>query len=139
NKSVLLRGVGPTLALSPYNVAGALLTPQLTLTNTSTSATLATAGAWGGSSELASLFSQVGAFALPATSADCAVEESLPAGSYTSEVSGLNATTGVALAEIYDADSGSPTAYLTNLSARAYVGTGGNILIAGLVVSGEQP
>jgi outer membrane protein assembly factor BamB/subtilisin family serine protease len=139
NKSVLLRGVGPTLAQSPYNVAGVLSAPQLTLTNTSTSATLATAGAWGGSSALASLFSQVGAFPLPATSADCAVGESLPATSYTSEVSGLNSTTGVALAEVYDADPGSATAYLTNLSARAYVGTGVDILIAGLVVSGEQP
>jgi hypothetical protein len=43
------------------------------------------------------------------------------------------------MAEIYDADTGSSTAYLANLSARANVGTGGNILIAGFVVAGDQP
>jgi outer membrane protein assembly factor BamB len=138
-KGVLLRGVGPTLAQAPFDVSGVLSTPQLTLTNTSSNATITTATAWGGSSALASLFSQVGAFGLPAGSADCAIDESLSAGSYTSEIAGLNSTTGIALAEIYDADTGSSTAYLANLSARANVGTGGNILIAGFVVAGDQP
>ena len=127
------------LAQAPFDVSGVLSTPQLTLTNTSSNATITTATAWGGSSALASLFSQVGAFGLPAGSADCAIDESLSAGSYTSEIAGLNSTTGIALAEIYDADTGSSTAYLANLSARANVGTGGNILIAGFVVAGDQP
>jgi outer membrane protein assembly factor BamB/septal ring-binding cell division protein DamX len=134
SKNVLLRGVGPTLA--SFGLTGLLSTPQLTLTNTSTNATITSAGAWGGSSALAGLFTQVGAFALPATSADCAIEVSLSAGSYTSEVAGANSTTGVALAEIYDADPPSSPSYLANLSARADVGSGGGILIGGLVVDG---
>jgi hypothetical protein len=43
---------------------------------------------------------------------------------------------GVALVEVYDGLAGDPTARLLNLSTRAFVGTGENILIAGFVVGG---
>src|SRR5208337_5240572 len=45
----------------------------------------------------------------------------------------------ICLAEIYDADTGTPAARLINISARASVGTGSNILIAGFVISGNTP
>jgi hypothetical protein len=62
----------------------------------------------------------------------------VPPSSFTAQVSGLGASpTGVALAEIYDADPGSPAARLINISARAQVGTGFNILIAGFAVQGN--
>jgi outer membrane protein assembly factor BamB/subtilisin family serine protease len=138
SKDVVLRGVGPTLGTAPYNVAGVLAAPQLTLVN-SAGATLTTVTAWGGSAALASVFSSVGAFALPAASKDSAVEETLPAGSYTSQVAGVGASTGVALAEIYDADLGASSSSLVNISARADVGTGGSILIAGFAIEGSQP
>jgi hypothetical protein len=138
-KSVVLRGVGPTLGAAPFNVSGVLAAPQLTLINTSSGSTIVTGTAWGGSTALADIFSLVGAFSLPANSADAAVLEDLPAGTYTSEIAGVGATTGVALAEIYDADPGSTTASLVNISARADVGTGANILIAGLVIEGSLP
>jgi hypothetical protein len=138
NKDVVLRGVGPTLAAAPYNVAGALASPQLTLLN-SAGTPLTTVTAWGGSPALASVFASVGAFVLPPASADSAVEETLPPGTYTSQVSGLYGATGVALAEIYDADLGATSSSLVNISARADVGTGGNILIAGFAIEGSQP
>lgn len=139
SKTVVLRGVGPTLASAPFDVSGTLALPQLTLINTSTGATVASGAAWGGSTALADEFALVGAFALPAASADAAVMETLPSGSYTSEISGINSTAGVALAEIYDADPGSTSSSLVNISARADVGTGANVLIAGFVVQGTQP
>ncbi len=139
SKSMLLRGVGPALGAAPFNVAGALAQPQLTLVNTSSGATVVTGTAWGGGATLASAFAQVGAFALPAGSADAAVLETLPTGAYTSEIAGVGGTQGVALAEIYDANPSSTSASLVNISARASVGTGANILIAGLVVEGSQP
>jgi outer membrane protein assembly factor BamB/subtilisin family serine protease len=139
NKDVVLRGVGPTLGLAPFNVPGALAAPQLTLIGSATGQTITSDTSWGGSAALAAAFSEVGAFALATTSADSAVEVSLPSGSYTSQVSGIGATFGVALAEIYDADLGSTASSLVNLSARANVGTGGNILIAGFVIEGSQP
>jgi outer membrane protein assembly factor BamB len=139
SKSMLLRGIGPALAAAPFDVAGALAQPQLTLIDTSTNATVVTGTAWGGSAALASAFAAAGAFALPAGSADAAVLETLSAGSYTSEVAGVNGTPGVALAEIYDTDPTATSASLINISARADVGTGANILIAGLVIEGSQP
>jgi hypothetical protein len=139
SKDVILRGVGPTLGTAPYNVSGALATPQVTLTSSATSATLASVGAWGGGAALVADFLEVGAFALPAESSDSALEETLPVGNYTSEVSGIGGATGVALAEVYDADQGTSGSTLTNISARAAVGTGSNILIAGFVIRGAQP
>jgi hypothetical protein len=43
----------------------------------------------------------VGAFALPPGSADAAIIFTLPAGSYTAQLSGQNGTTGVGLLEVY--------------------------------------
>jgi hypothetical protein len=136
SKQILLRGVGPTLA-TEFGVTGALMTPELTLTGERGSI-IATNTSWGGTAALSQAFAQVGAFALPAGSADAALLETLPTGSYTAEVSGLNGSTGIALAELYDADTGTPTASLVNVSARAYVANGGNVLIAGFVVDGPS-
>jgi septal ring-binding cell division protein DamX len=77
----------------------------------------------------------VGAFALTSGSADCALIASLPAGAYTVQVSGLNSTTGVALAEVYEVSASGTR--LANISTRAQVGTGGNIIIPGFVISGS--
>jgi probable HAF family extracellular repeat protein len=138
-KSLLLRGIGPTLALDPFNITGALANPQLALVDSANGATVVTATAWGGSPSLSSVFSQVGAFSLAANSADSATLQTLAVGNYTSLVSGVNSTTGVALVEVYDADVASTQSSLTNISARADVGTGANILIAGFVVEGSKP
>jgi hypothetical protein len=138
-KSVLLRGVGPGLGAAPFNIANALALPQLTLVSAATHATIVTATAWGGTSALSTAFASVAAFPLAATSADSAVLETLPLGAYTSTVSGVNSGTGVALAEIYDNDFGDSSSSLLNISARANVGTGPNVLIAGFVLEGALP
>jgi len=131
--SVLVRGIGPTLAT--LGVTGALATPLLTLTG-SNGKTIATNSGWGGGTTLTQAFVAVGAFALPATSLDTALLESLAPGGYTATISGVNNTTGTALAEIYDADTGtSPTAALINVSGRAYTSSS-NALTAGFIVTG---
>jgi outer membrane protein assembly factor BamB len=153
SKSLILRGVGPTLAT--YGVSGTLPTPVLDLFDSSNNAVavdtawqtppvLPTSGPWVSNpvppvDATAAEFAQWGAFALPVSSGDTALSLALPAGGYTSEISGAANSTGVALAEIYDTDSGTPSAFLANISARAYVGTGSNILIAGFVIQGDQP
>ena len=130
---MLIRGIGPGLA--PFGVTGALARPLLTL-SAAGGATIATNSGWANSTTLAALFRQVGAFALTTDSADAALVQSLAASDYTAQVSGVGGTTGVALAELYDSDSGAITARPINISARANVGTGGNILIAGFSISG---
>jgi len=132
---VLIRGVGPTLA--QFEVASFLPATALSLFAPG-GATLADNSGWGGGAALAAAFTQVGAFPLPAGSDDSAILNSLNAGSsYTAQVSGTSGSTGVALIEVYDADTASaPTARLVNISARAQVGAGPNMLAAGFVVSG---
>ena len=135
SKQMLIRGVGPTLA--SFGVGGVLSNPQLILFNGS-GVQINSDLAWGGGASLASVFASLGAFALPAASADSALYVSLAAGStYTAQLSGVNGSTGVALAELYDADSGNPPARLVNVSARAVSGTGSSILTAGFVIGGS--
>jgi hypothetical protein len=135
SKQLLIRAVGPTLA--SFGVGGVLNNPQLSLLN-SAGVVINSDVAWGGGASLASVFASLGAFALPATSADSALDVSLPAGApYTVQVSGVNGASGVALAEVYDADGGNPPARLINVSARAQSGTGANVLTAGFVIGGS--
>lgn len=97
-KRVLIRAVGPTL--SALGVTGVLADPQLEVID-SANARLATNDNWDAS--LAPVFAQVGAFALPVDSKDAAVVVTLNAGrSYTVQVSGVAATVGEALVEVYE-------------------------------------
>jgi sugar lactone lactonase YvrE len=135
SKQMLIRGDGPTLAA--FGVGGVLTNPQLSLFN-SAAVMMDTNTAWGGSASLAADFASVGAFALPVDSADSALFVSLAAGTtYTAEIVGVNGSTGIALAELYDADAGDPPARLFNVSARALSGTGSAVLTAGFVIGGS--
>ncbi len=141
-KKMLLRVVGPTLA--GFNVAGTLVDPLLQLKRldptTGAYVDVAANDTWGSAANLAALTSAttaVGAFPLTAQSADAALLVDLAPGSYTALASGVNAGTGVALVELYDADGAQPATRLVNLASRGYVGTGANVLIAGFVVSSE--
>jgi hypothetical protein len=136
-ETALVRAVGPTL--STFGVAGLLADPQLVLT-TPAGATVASNDNWGGGAALSAVFTQVGAFPLPAASLDSAVLTSLQPGSYTAQVHGANSGTGVVLLEAYDADTAAaPTARLINVSARGLAGTGQNVLTVGFVITGTSP
>jgi len=135
-ETLLIRADGPSL--TAFGVAGALAQPSLVLTAQAGGATLATNTGWGTNanpSQIASTAAQVGAFALAAGSADCAVVVTLNPGAYTVQVSGVGGTTGIALAEVYEVAS-TGTARLVNIATRAQVGTGGNVLIPGFVIGG---
>jgi hypothetical protein len=137
NKTMLVRGVGP--ALNPFGIANYLTQPLLGLFNSQSVMFNSNAG-WGNNAALVADFNQAGAFAYSVGSLDSALQVSLPANqSYTVQVSGMNSGTGVALAELYDADPGvlSSASRLINISARANVGAGANILIAGFVIGGS--
>lgn len=98
-KELLIRGVGP--ALAGFGVSGTLATPSLTLYDQSGN-TLQTNTGWGSSANISAAESQVGAFSLPANSADCALLVTLGPGQYSASVSGLNGSAGVALVEVYE-------------------------------------
>lgn len=137
SKTVLVRGIGPEL--ETHGVNGFLETPTIRLVS-ELSGDVATNTGWS-TAPNAGLIAQtavvLGAFELPNGSADSALLETLAPGSYTVHLAGVGNTTGVGLVEIYDADPLNATARLVNVSARAQVGTGGNILIPGYVVAGS--
>ncbi len=144
-KQLLIRGVGPTLSAF-FNTE--LVTPQLVLLDNG-GAIVATNIGWGnaptnGSSTASeapvpagtTLMNALGAYSIAAGSGDTALVVTMPIGNNTAQVSGVGGTTGIALSEIYDADLTAPTARLINISARADVGTGNNILIGGFTIGG---
>ena len=85
---------------------------------------------------IASTETSVGAFQFPLDSADSAILANLAPGAYTAEITGLNGTTGIALAEVYEVTSGDPE--LINISTRAFVASGSTVEIGGFVVAGTQ-
>lgn len=129
NKTVLIRAVGPTLAA--FGVAGTLPDPKLELYSGANK--IAENDNWRPAD--AAAFAGVGAFPLAAGSRDAALLIDLAPGSYTAQLTNVGAGSGVALVEVYEITGGSSR--LVNLSTRAQVGTGGNILIPGLTISGN--
>src|SRR5579859_2042319 len=96
-ETVLIRAVGPSLAeIFPSGVSGLLKQPVLSLFDSSGNLVMTNKG-WTTGNATAAIMSAAGAFPLLPKSADSALLATLPAGSYTAQVSGLNATTGVAL------------------------------------------
>ncbi|WP_414661056.1 PQQ-dependent sugar dehydrogenase [Horticoccus sp. 23ND18S-11] len=102
-KTVLIRAVGPGIGAAPFNVPGVLAEPVVTLFAGNQS--VATNRAWNAAvnvAEIRAAARSVGAFALTEGSRDSALLVTLPPGAYTLQVSGANATAGIALVEVYD-------------------------------------
>ncbi|MEY2499752.1 MAG: hypothetical protein QOI07_86 [Verrucomicrobiota bacterium] len=69
--------------------------------------------------------------------ADSVIAATLPEGSYTAVVRGKNGTSGTCLVEAYNVDTDySPG--LLNISTRGPVGTGDNVMIAGIIIRGDR-
>lgn len=106
---VLIRGVGPTIGAAPFNVAGALPNPVVTLFRGAT--TVKTNDDWFRDPDAVLIRDaavRAGAFALGATSTDAAMLIHLEPGAYTVQVgvpagTPMAGQTGLALVEIYEA------------------------------------
>jgi hypothetical protein len=138
-KRLLVRATGPTLGA--FGVAGPLPEPVLELYRGSTLA--ATGRGWDRGADAAAVAAAVaraGAFPFPAGSADAALLPSLNSGAYTAAIRAGTGAGGIALAEVYDLESGEPgAARLVNLSARARGEGGERTFTVGFVVSGSLP
>lgn len=132
-KSLLVRAIGPTL--TDFGVSNALSDPSLVLAPLN-EASIAGNDNWSGDATLVSVSNTVGAFSLidPA-SLDAALVETIGSGPFTAQVNGAHSSPGIALVEVYDADT-SREPRLVNLSARSRVGSGADVLIAGFVLEG---
>jgi hypothetical protein len=129
-KHLLLRAIGPSL--TQFGVPNALADPVLelhgpfpTITNDNwrddpaQEAAILTAGL------------------APTNNLESALDTTLNPGAYTAVVRGRNNTSGVALIEVYDL-SQAVLAKLANISTRAFVSTGDDIVIGGFLLGGSN-
>src|SRR5205814_4439636 len=72
----------------------------------------------------------------PTNDLESAILVTLPPGQYTAIVKGKNNGVGVGLVEAYDLGQGAASK-LANISTRAFVSTGGDIMIAGFILGGN--
>ena len=138
-KRVIIRAIGPEL--TQYGIPNALANPTLEL-HDGTGALIAANNNWattiiGGiitASQVRDI--QTSGYA-PRDELESAIIADLRPGNYTAIVRGVNNLTGVALVEAYDLsrDAGS---ILGNISTRALVQTGDNVMIGGFIVQGTQ-
>ncbi len=131
-KHLLLRGIGTSL--TALGVPNALADPVLELHGPGGFATIANNNWREDPVQEAAII----ATGIPPTNnLEAAIDVTLLPGAYTAIISGTNNGTGVGLIEIYDLSSAVP-AKLANISTRAFVGTGNEIMIAGFILGGNS-
>lgn len=131
-KKVVLRGLGPSLQFNGQPLSGRLLDPRLELH--SSTRLLQINDNYRDSANAAAI-AQLGL--APADERESAILATLAPGAYTTVLRGVDNTTGVGLAEVYDVDPGSAS-QLANLSARAFSSSADNVLIGGLILQGTN-
>jgi hypothetical protein len=142
SKRVLVRAIGPSLA--DFGVSGPLADPMVQLFSGQTA--IAENNDWQVSLPLCQQSGHTcgDAAAIGATGSapshplEAALLITLPPGPYTAIVSGVGGSTGVGLVEVFEVDTDS-LARLTNISTRAQVQTGANVMIGGFIIGGDTP
>jgi hypothetical protein len=129
-KRLLLRAIGPSL--SQVGVPNVLADPMLELRGSGNFATI-TNDNWRETQEI-----EIQATGIPpSNNLESALVATLAPGAYTAIVRGNGNSSGVGLVEVYDLNSGAGSK-LANLSTRAFVSTGDNIVIAGFMLGGNS-
>lgn len=123
-KRVIIRGIGPSL----NGVGVTLQDPTLELHQGIN--TIAINDNWREHE------AEVQATSIPPTNdLESAIVATLAPGAYTAILQGKSNGTGVGVVEVYDLDQAAASR-LANISTRAFVDTGNNVMIGGLIVSG---
>jgi hypothetical protein len=128
-KQILIRALGPTL--TNYGISGVLSDPVVALHN-SAGSVITQNNNWRDSQ--AAAIQQTGL--PPANDLEAAISATLIPASYTAIVSGNGGTTGVALSEVYDLQRSAGS--LHNISTRAQVSGGDQVVIAGFAINGPK-
>jgi phospholipase/lecithinase/hemolysin len=126
-KQVIVRGIGPSLAVNGTPVANTLADPVLELYQNGVLIT--SNDNWKDSQE-----DEIAATGLqPPNDLESAIVISLDPGQYTVILRGQNSGTGIGLVEAYDLDSAAIST-LANTSTRGLVQTDDNVLIGGFII-----
>ena len=138
-KRVIIRAIGPEL--TQYGVPNTLANPTLELHN-GTGALIASNDNWvttiiGGIITANQVRDIQTSGHAPADGRESAIIADLSPGNYTAIVRGVDNMTGVGLVEVYDL-SPAASSILGNISTRAFVQTGNDVMIGGFIVQGTQ-
>jgi N-acetylneuraminic acid mutarotase len=128
SKRVILRAIGPSLP-----VPGALADPRLELYN-SAGQLVAANDNWRDAPNRQEIIDSA---LPPVQDLEAAILTTVLPGNHTAIVRGAGSSTGVALVEVYDLETGSDSR-LGNISTRGFVQTGDDVLIGGLILLGQQ-
>jgi hypothetical protein len=131
-KHVLIRAIGPSL--TGVGVLNALADPTLELHGPGSFVTT-TNNNWQDDPVQKALIEATGI--PPTDNLEAAIETRLVPGAYTAVMRGNNNGTGVGLIEIYDLNPGAGSK-LGNISTRAFVSTGDDIVIAGFMLGANS-
>ncbi len=131
-KHVLIRAIGPSL--TQFGVPNVLADPVLELNGPGTFVTI-TNNDWRDDPVQEAVIKATGI--PPTNDLESAIEARLAPGAYTAIVRGNGNTSGVGLVEVYDLNSEADSK-LANMSTRAFVSTGDNIVIAGFILGGDS-
>ena len=103
SRTLLVRGVGPSLGVAPFNIGGVMSDPKLELFSNDTGAKIAENDNWGGDAQLTAAMASVGAFPLSgASTGDAVILVTLPPGAYSARISDTAGASGTAIVEIYE-------------------------------------
>jgi hypothetical protein len=130
-KNVIVRAIGPSLA--NHGVSNPLQNPTLEL-HDHTGAVIASNDNWMNAPNKQAI---IDSGLAPSNNLESAILTSLNPGAYTAIVRGVNNGTGIALVEGYDLDR-TAGSKLGNISTRALVETGNNVMIGGLIITGPD-
>jgi hypothetical protein len=127
-KKIIVRAIGPSLGLE-----GRIEDPQLQLVNAQQSE-IAFNNNW---RDAANQQEIAASGVAPNNDLESAILITLQPGNYTAIVRGVNNTTGIGVAEIYDLDR-TVDSKLANISTRGIVRTDPNVMIGGFIVVGQN-
>ncbi len=133
-QDIIVRAIGPSLEVGGEPFPGRLVNPTLELYDSNGLTFIASNDDWQSDPQSTDL---IASGLAPTNPLEAALFRSLAPGEYTVIVRGVNDTSGIALAEVYDLSGG--TSRLANISTRGEVETGDDVLIGGVIIGGTLP
>jgi hypothetical protein len=132
DKRLIVRGIGPSLGA--FGVADSLQNPTLEL-YPGGGGLIAANNDWPDNSNAAEI---VATGLAPLNPKESALLLPVAPGNYTAVLRGIGDSTGIGLVEVYDLDTDGP-AKVVNISTRGFVLTDDNVMIGGIIITGNDP
>jgi hypothetical protein len=133
-KSVVLRGIGPSLVNAGVPAASVLADPFLEV-HAPNGDFITSNDNWKNSPQRSQI---EGTVFQPTDDREAVIVATLPPGAYTVEMGGVARTAGIGLIEVYDV-SPQFDCDLANISSRGFVEAGNNVIIGGFILTGSNP